>query len=100
MFRYDKLAKHDADDENEKLSPTPTGRNGKSMCAVVHKYINSVLILVLLGGLIFQAVQLHRTDGKLDKDLSGLRQSLQEDIALQKLSENTSNAHVLMEVMR
>ena len=45
-----------------------------------------------------QAVQLHRSDEKFSSDLARLKYSLQEDITRQKLSENTSNAHVLVEV--
>jgi hypothetical protein len=101
MFRYDKLSRHDGDGDDDKpFSPRSGGGGGggRSAFRVILKHLNSVLILGLMVGLVVQAVHLHTSDHKFKNDLSVLRQSLQEDLALQKLSENTSNAHVLVEV--
>lgn len=100
MIRYDKLSRRDAEDEELSSSPTRehTRNSGSRAYKVVYKYINTLLILGLLVGLIFQSVELHRSDNNFQNDLSTLKQSLKEDLITQKLSENTSNAQVLLEV--
>ena len=109
MFRYDTLSKYDADDDDKPSSPhahaQAAGGKRKSWtgttataCKFMYKYFNSLLILGLFVGLVIQSVQLHRSDDKVKNELSILKQSLREDLALQKLSENTSNAHVLFQV--
>lgn len=97
LFRYNKLSKHDVEEDDKPSSPISTTA-GTARTSIIHKYLNSVLILVLVLGMIFQSVQLHKSDDKVSHDLNLLRHSLQEDIALQQLSENTSNAFVLVKV--
>jgi hypothetical protein len=119
LFHYNKLSKQDphCDDLNDnddetahsplhhsaRKSPTThsiTHSLTNTHRGFIHKYVNfnTVLLLLLASGLVLQAVQLHRSDEKFSSDLARLKYSLQEDITRQKLSENTSNAHVLVEV--
>ena len=100
MLRYDKLSKVDEEDEGEAEESRPVMvRTRSSSYQLVSRHGHTLLLVVFLVTLMLQSVQLHKTNTSFKNELSLLKQSVGEDMALQKLSENTSNAHVLLEVV-
>ena len=103
MFRYEKLSKQE--DEEEEEGHISRGRredktimrssmSGSGAVRLVWNHMNSILACLVLVGLALQSVQLRQLNHEFKTELSMLKDTQK----LQKLSENTSNAHVLLEV--